>query len=64
MHPLVEAGESLCVSFEACTHASEGAQDPHDHVGVIEFYFYFEYISWVLHQLVSPGGGVSAPRPF
>jgi hypothetical protein len=42
MHPLVEAGESLCVSFEACTHASEGAQDPHDHVGVIEFYFYFE----------------------
>jgi hypothetical protein len=24
-HPLQEAGESLCVEFEACNHAAEGA---------------------------------------
>jgi hypothetical protein len=31
--------ESLYVSFEACIHASEGAQVPHDHVGLIEILF-------------------------
>jgi hypothetical protein len=38
LHPLHGAGESLCVAFEACIHASEGAQAPHDHVGLIAFY--------------------------
>jgi hypothetical protein len=37
LHPLHEAGESLCVVFEACIHASKGAQAPHDHVGLIAF---------------------------
>jgi hypothetical protein len=32
-------GESLCVAFEACIHASEGAQVSHDHVGLIEILF-------------------------
>jgi hypothetical protein len=39
LHPPVEAGESLCVTCEAWIHALEGAQVPHDHVGVIEFFF-------------------------
>jgi hypothetical protein len=33
MHPPGEAGESLYTMYEACIHAFEGAQDPHDHVG-------------------------------
>jgi hypothetical protein len=33
MHPPVEGGESLCIMYEACIHASEGVQDPHDYVG-------------------------------
>jgi hypothetical protein len=37
--PPQEAGESLCVVFEACNHASEGAQVPHDHVELVEFFF-------------------------
>jgi hypothetical protein len=37
-HPLHEAGKSLCVLFEVCNQASEGAQVPHDHVGLIEFF--------------------------
>jgi hypothetical protein len=37
LHPPHEAGESLCVAFEACILASEGAQAPHDHVGLISF---------------------------
>jgi hypothetical protein len=41
MHPPLEAGESLCVAFEACIHASEDAQVPHDHVGLIECVFLF-----------------------
>jgi hypothetical protein len=28
LHPPQHAGESLCVVFEACIHASEGAQAP------------------------------------
>jgi hypothetical protein len=35
----LEAEESLCVVFEACIHALEGAQVPHDHMGMIEFIF-------------------------
>jgi hypothetical protein len=42
--------------FEACIHALEGAEVLNDHVGMIE-YFFIECIFWVLHQLVSPGGG-------
>jgi hypothetical protein len=38
MHPSLEAGVSLSVTYEACIHASEGAQVPHDHVGMIEFF--------------------------
>jgi hypothetical protein len=57
MHPPLEAGESLCIAFEACIHASKGALVPHDHMGMIEFYFYSECIFWVLHQPVSPSGG-------
>jgi hypothetical protein len=37
LHPPHGAGESLCVAFEACIHASEAAQAPHDHVGLIAF---------------------------
>jgi hypothetical protein len=39
LHPLHEAGESICVVFEACIHASEAAKTSHDHVGLIEFLF-------------------------
>jgi hypothetical protein len=39
MYRPVEAGESFCVAFEACIHASEGAQVLDDHVGMIEFLF-------------------------
>ena len=46
-HLPVEAGKSLCVICEACIHASEGAQVLHDHVGIIEFIFYYECIFWV-----------------
>ena len=64
VHPPVEAGESLCITFEACIHASKGAQVPHDHVLMIEFYFYFECIFWILYQLVSPSGeGLSTKTP-
>jgi hypothetical protein len=46
MHPPVEVGERLCVAFEACIHASEGAHVPHDHKGGLNFVFilsvYFE----------------------
>jgi hypothetical protein len=38
LHPPQHAGESLCTAFDACNHASEGAQVPHDHVGLIEFF--------------------------
>jgi hypothetical protein len=38
LHPPHEAGESICVAFEACIHAPEAAQAPHDHVGLIEFF--------------------------
>jgi hypothetical protein len=38
LHPPQHAQESLCVAFEACIHASKGAQVPHDHVGLIEFF--------------------------
>jgi hypothetical protein len=44
MHPPVDAGESLCVAFDACIHASKGAQVHHDQVGVIEFFFHSECI--------------------
>jgi hypothetical protein len=37
LHPPQHAGESLCVAFEACIHALEGAQAPHEHVGLIAF---------------------------
>jgi hypothetical protein len=37
LHPPHEAGESLYFSFEACIHASKGAQAPHHHMGLIEF---------------------------
>jgi hypothetical protein len=57
MHPLLGAGESLCVGFEPCIHASKGAQVPDDHVGMTEYFFILSVIFWVLHQLVSPGGG-------
>jgi hypothetical protein len=40
MHPPVEAGECLCIMYEAWNHASEGAHVPHVHVGRIEFRFY------------------------
>jgi hypothetical protein len=39
LHPPQEAGESLCVAFEACIHGSEGEQVPHDHVGLIQLFF-------------------------
>jgi hypothetical protein len=38
LHPPHEAGKSLCVAFEACIHASEGAKAPHDHVELIEIF--------------------------
>jgi hypothetical protein len=64
LHPPLEAGESLCVTCEACIHASESAQVPHDHVGMIEFFFNSECIFWVLHQPVSPGGrGLGTETP-
>jgi hypothetical protein len=63
LHPLLEARESLSVAFEACIHASEGAQVPHDHVEVIEFLFYSECIFWILHQLVNLGGGFQHRDP-
>jgi hypothetical protein len=37
LHPPHGAGESLCVVFEACIHASEEAQATHNHVGLIAF---------------------------
>jgi hypothetical protein len=37
LHLLQHAGESLCVAFEACIHAPEGAQASHDHVGFLHF---------------------------
>jgi hypothetical protein len=50
--------------FEACFHASVGAEVPHDHVEVIEFYFSSKYSFWVLYQLVSPGrGGLGTKTP-
>jgi hypothetical protein len=39
VHPPHEAGESICVAFEACIHAPEVALAPHDHIGLIEFFF-------------------------
>jgi hypothetical protein len=39
LHPHHEAGESICVVFEACIHASEVAHALYDHVGLIEFLF-------------------------
>jgi hypothetical protein len=39
MHPPVEARESLCIMCAACIHASEGAQDPHDYMGWLNFFF-------------------------
>jgi hypothetical protein len=56
MLPPLEVGESLCVAFEPCIHASEGAQVLDDHVEMIEFFLYFECIFWILHQLISPWG--------
>jgi hypothetical protein len=38
LHPPQHAREWICGAFEACIHASEGAQAPHDHVGLIVFY--------------------------
>jgi hypothetical protein len=38
LHPPHEAGESICATFEACIHASEAAQAPNDHVGLIDFF--------------------------
>jgi hypothetical protein len=38
LYPPLEARESLCVTIEACIHASEGAQIPDNHVGMIEFF--------------------------
>jgi hypothetical protein len=38
LHLPQHVGESVCVAFEACIHALEGAQAPHDHVGCIAFY--------------------------
>jgi hypothetical protein len=46
LYPPLEARESLCVTCEACIHASEGAQVPHDHVGMIEIAFYSECSIW------------------
>jgi hypothetical protein len=57
LHPPLGAGESLCVTCEACIHASDGAQVLHDHVGMIKLLFYSECIFWVMHQLVSPSRG-------
>jgi hypothetical protein len=39
LHPPHEAGESPCVAFEACIHASKAAHASHDQVGLIEFFF-------------------------
>jgi hypothetical protein len=62
LHPPLEARKSLCVTSEACIHASEGAQVPHNHVGMIEVFFYSEYIFWVLHQPNEPWWGGSQHR--
>jgi hypothetical protein len=50
-------GRACVLHLKACIHAFESAQVPHDHVAVIEFLFYSQYTFWVLHQLVSLGGG-------
>jgi hypothetical protein len=39
LYPLQYVGESLCIAFEACIHASKGAQVPHENVGLIEIHF-------------------------
>ena len=62
LHPFHEVGESLCVAFEACFHASEAALAPYDHVGLIEFYFKTEWFWWGFDQLGSPSGGGSQCR--
>jgi hypothetical protein len=36
LHPPHEAGESICIVFEACIHAPEAAQASYDHVGLID----------------------------
>jgi hypothetical protein len=48
LHPPHEAGESLCVAYEACIRALEGAQAPHDHVGLIEIFFKIDDFGRVL----------------
>jgi hypothetical protein len=40
-HPPLKAGESLCITREACIHVLEGVQVPHDQVGMIEYFFSF-----------------------
>ena len=55
LHLPHEARKSLFVAFEACIHASEGAQVSHDYVGFIEILFVSKCFWWDLHQLVSPG---------
>jgi hypothetical protein len=57
LHPPLEARENLFVTCKACIHASKGPQVPHDQVGMIEYFLYSDCIFWVLHQLVSLGGG-------
>jgi hypothetical protein len=64
MHPTLEAGKSLCVAFEACIHASKGALVSHDHVGMIEFYFYSECNFCILYQPVSRSGGGLGTKTF
>jgi hypothetical protein len=59
LHPPLEARESLCITCEACIHDSEGAQVLDDHMGMIEYLFYFKCNFWDLHQLMSPGEGGS-----
>jgi hypothetical protein len=39
MHPPMEARESLCIKYEACIHASQGAQDLHDYMKWLNFFF-------------------------
>jgi hypothetical protein len=64
LHLPLESGKSLCITYEACIHPLKGAQVPHDHVEMIEFYFYFECIFWVLHQPMSPSGrGLGTETP-
>ena len=64
MHLPVEARESLCIAFEACIHASKGAHVLDDHVEVIEFFFYLEYIFWIMYRLESLSGGIFVLRPL